>query len=809
MIQDLSYGLRMIRRAAPLYAGVVLTLVVGLGVNAVVFSIFNGLLFRPPVSRDPSSFVQIYANLSGQWHRELHGPPSLVTLEEFDIVRTETRTLAAVTASRWASFAMDGRDAGSLRGKFVSCNYLAAHIGPMVLGRGLVDADCSPTRGQPVVVLSERSWNLRFARDAAIVGRELRLNNRPVTVIGIAPDDAAGDPIAAMAYVPYTLQPVLQGPADFFREPRDRHAWLNLSGRLQPGRSVAEARAELDVIARSLDRLHPGQVTALLVTDGAIIHEPGTAKTMPLLVALSLGSTGLILLMVCANVTTLMLARAVARRNEMAIRLSLGASRARLMRQMLTESVALAAVAAAGSMVLAWQLPMRVAQVLTDFPLQDAFAPDWRVFAFTFVLALGAGCVSGVSPAWESLRVGIAGTLAATRHGRSGHINARLGGTLVANQLSISLALLIAIGLILRAQHRLLDVRLDYDANATLVTSVDLAGAGYSGRAARDFYDRLIPVMRDAPGVGMVALSSPPPFRGLSRTTFTRDGGAGSSLVASYRSVSPDYFSVAGLRLLHGRLFTDAEARTPGRVMPVVVSESFAQTFFQGARSIGRRIRFGNDDPAEIVGIVSDTSSIRPGERDEPTLYEPIHTANVTSLAMVLRFSGDAASMIHATRARVQTIDSRVAAKPETIAATIARDAERYSAVVSMTAVPAGLALFLSVIGIYGLTAFAAAQRTHEIGVRVALGARPGQVIGLFFRSLRRPFVVGVLAGSALAAIGVSLVARTNLMPAVSPRDPLSYGVAIVVLLVTAAAATLMPAFRAARKDPWSALGTP
>jgi predicted permease len=714
-----------------------------------------------------------------------------------------------VTASRWASFALGEGDAGALRGKFVSCNYLAAHIGPMVLGRGFVEADCSPAAGQPVVVLSERSWDHRFARDSTIIGRELRLNNRPLTVIGIAPDDAAGDPIAAMAYVPYTLQPVLQGPTDYFREAHDRHAWLNLSGRLRPGRSVGEAQAELDVIGKSLDRLHPGQVTGLLVTDGAIIHEPSTAREMPLLIGLCLAGTGLVMLMVCANVTTLMLARAVARRHEMAVRLSLGASRARLVRQMLTESVALAGFAAAGSMVLAWTLPKHIAQALTDFPLRDSFAPDWRVFAFTFGLALLAACVSGFSPAWESLRFSIAGVLAARRHGQSGQVSARLGGTLVVNQLAISLALLIAIGLILRAQHRLLEVRLDYDPHATLVTSVDLARAGYTGRSAREFYDRLLPAMQGLPGVGSVALSSPPPFRGLSRIAFRRDGGAGPSLVTSSRSVSPDYFPVAGLRLLHGRLFTDAEARTPGRLMPVVASESFAQAFFQGARTIGRRIRFGNDEPAEIVGIVSDTSSTRPGERDEPMLYEPIHTANLTSLAMMLRFSGDAASVIRATRAQVQTLDPRVSARAETVATTIARDAEQYSAVVTMTAVPACLALFLSVIGIYGLTAFAVAQRTHEIGVRVALGARPGQVIGLFFHSLRRPFVVGVLAGSTLAAIGVTLMARANVMPTVSPRDPLAYGVGIVVLLCTAAVAMLIPAFRAARKDPWSVLGTP
>jgi hypothetical protein len=302
-LRDVRYGLRSIRRTMPLSIAVVLTLVVGVCVNSVVVSLFNGLLFRPAVTQDPSSFVQMYVELSGLWHRELHGPRTLAALEDLETLRGATRTLAAVTASRWASFSV-AETAESLRGAFVSCDYLSAHLGPMRVGRGLVAADCAAPGGQPVVVLTERGWQRYFGSDRSVIGRTIRVNNHPLTVIGIAPDDAVA-PVAAMLYVPYTLQPLLQGPIDYFSEPPGRHAWLTISGRLQPGRTATEAQSEIDVLTKALDRRHPGQTTRIVVTDGAIIHEPETARSMPLLMTLCLGTTGVILVLVCANVTTL------------------------------------------------------------------------------------------------------------------------------------------------------------------------------------------------------------------------------------------------------------------------------------------------------------------------------------------------------------------------------------------------------------------------------------------------------------------------------------------------------------------------
>lgn len=270
--------------------------------------------------------------------------------------------------------------------------------------------------------------------------------------------------------------------------------------------------------------------------------------------------------------------------------------------------------------------------------------------------------------------------------------------------------------------------------------------------------------------------------------------------------MTPEYFPITALRVLSGRLFSDLQARTPAKLMPIVVSDSFAWTFFRGVDAVGGRIRFGNDDRAQIVAVVTDTSSLRPNEPDEPMIYQPIYSAELTSLAPVLRVAGDPRPVMQAIRADVRRLDPKVSAHPETVAMIITGDASRYDAVLGVIAIPATLALFLSVIGIYGLTAFAAAQRSHEMGVRVALGASRRDIVALFFWSLRWPFALGAVGGCVCAVIGVAVLRSTNVLPNASMLEPSSYGLSIVVLLFTAGVATLLPAIRAARSEPWSTL---
>jgi predicted permease len=568
---------------------------------------------------------------------------------------------------------------------------------------------------------------------------------------------------------------------------------------------LSEAQVEIDALTGDLDRRHPGQHTRIRVTDGAIIHEPETARSMPMLVALCLGTTAVILLMVCANVTTLLLARAVARRPEMALRLSLGATRGQLVRQLMTETAMLGGGAGIVSVLAAWYLPDRVAQMLTPFPLQQTFGPDGRVVGLTLGLALLAGGVAGLSPALETLRVRV-DPLRSGGPADSGRASPRLSGLLITNQLSISLALLIVVAMIGRAQHRMLDVRLDYDPATVIVTSIDLGRSGYTGLSARTFYDRLVPAIEALPGVRAVALSSPPPFRGVHHRAVSTAEDAAETRLVSCRTVSPGFFSMTGVRLLEGRLFSDIEARTPGPVMPVMVSSSFARRHFPGVSSVGRRIRIGEGDRAEIVGVVSDTISIRVGEPDEPIVYQPLYMATVAGMAPLVQSGADAAAVADMIRTRVRALDSRLAARPETVLATMAREASQYSAVIRVMAIPTSLALFLSLVGVYGVTSFAAAQRTHEIGVRIACGARPRQVVHVFVRWLQRPLLTGLVGGGMLALGGVWMLRRTALRVDLPASDPVALAVAIGLLLAAALTAAAIPVLRAARRDPWAVL---
>ena len=382
-------------------------------------------------------------------------------------------------------------------------------MGPMLLGRGFVENDCSRSGGQPVAVLSEIGWTTRFKRDPAIVGRTLQLNNELVTVIGVAPNDAPGEPQIAPIFVPYT-----QASRDYFRDP-SRHAWLDISGRLAPGRSVEQANAELNVIAAALDRLHPGRTTTILVTNGALFAEPRNARGAKPLIVLVSGTMLLLLLMVCTNVTTLLLARAAARRDEMAVRLSLGATRSRLLRQLLTESLVLAFGAGVLSLGLAYYLPRPIAQMLAGntTSVTASFALDWRVLGYTWALAVVAGCAAGLTPAFESLRTRLAGGANLSSRGGA-QTTTFLRGSLIAEQLAISLALLVAMGLVLRSRDHILNPALGYDPNAILVANIDLTSLGYSHYGALAFYDRLLPRLQRLPGVRTVGVSSLPPFQG-------------------------------------------------------------------------------------------------------------------------------------------------------------------------------------------------------------------------------------------------------------------------------------------------------
>jgi predicted permease len=521
-----------------------------------------------------------------------------------------------------------------------------------------------------------------------------------------------------------------------------------------------------------------------------------------------MGSLTLILLIVCANVTILLLARAASRQQEMAVRLSLGAGRGRLLRQLLTESMLIAALAGGVSLWLAPHLPQLILTSFTEVPPEVSFQPNWRVFLYTFSIAILAGCVAGLSPALESLRFDLSKTLKPLGRGGAGPSTTRVRGILVATQLAISLALLTTAALTFRAQSHLLHLDLGYDPNHVIQTAFPLTRFGYDANTARTFYTELIQRMEAIPGVRTVSMAQELPFRGVSTrmVDVSESRDARNQKPAFFRQVSASYFAGLDVRLIRGRAFSAAEAARTLEFTPVVVSEAFARRFWPGLDPLGRQFQSEGGVKLRVIGVVADTTSLRPGEKDGPMFYEPLDPARVVDASLLVTFAGDRRAMMRTVRAQIRELDAQLLVTAETIGSTLEHETERYSMISNLAAILASLALALCVMGLYGLAAFVIARRTHEVGVRLAMGAQKSDIIRLFVESLFRPLVVGLAMGLTLAAVLAVLLAKARLLFEVTLIDPLTYGVTAAVIITVSLTAVFLPAYRAAQLDPWCSL---
>jgi len=559
--------------------------------------------------------------------------------------------------------------------------------------------------------------------------------------------------------------------------------------------SRKQAEAELATITAQLDRSHPGRVMHVRVTDGSMIEQlrgmsgakgPVGMALMGLILVMGL----LILLLVCANVTTILLARAAARRQEMAVRASLGAGRGRLFRQLLTETGVLALVAAGAGMWIAYALPTLLFKLQASIP-GGAAVPlsfDWRVFAYTLSAAVFATCAAAISPAVESLRFDLATALKPLGCGAGGRTHSRIRSVLIATQLAISLAALTSAALILRAQTHLLSFNPGYDPESAVIVELDLTQFGYDQAASLTFVRTLMPQLEALPGVQSVVLGVP--FRNRSVTNLM-------DRQVDFRAVSSGYFGAMGIRILRGRIFDETNSAS------VVISETFARTFWPGQDPIGKRWR---DQTGEhmVVGLASDTSSLRVGEIDGPIFYTRDHIGGRN--AILIRSSRNAESLIPLIRARVRQQDPQVFVASTTVAAMILEQTRFYGFVLAVLSIPTVLTLLLSLLGIYGVASYAVAQRTHEIGIRLALGAERSEIIRLLLKSVSRPLTVGLVCGTLLAAAIGFVLQQGRVLAGLSAVDPLAYLGAALLVVGAALLATFIPTRRAARLDPWRSL---
>lgn len=810
--QDFLYAIRSARRTPLLTGVVILALSLGIGLNAGIFSILNGLLLQPPTRNDPASFAQIYPRYQG-W---FEGSAGYTTFndQDFEAIRAQSHSLAAVTASWNVPTTVDDvRHDGSA--VLVAADYFKVYgIAPALRGRYFLPAELAPDAAAHVAVLSEHYWKNLFASDPHILGRVIHLNRQPFTVIGVMPDSEVA--LDGGVLLPWSMEPLLSHGNNAFGNAG--WLWLNVTGRLRPGSSRSDAQAEIQTILAQRDRFYhdqriftPDRKTSIVVNDGAIIHKPAAALLATTLLFLIMGPLTLVLLLACSNVTMLFLSRSMARRGEMAVRLALGAGRARLLRMLALESFLTAAIAGVASVFLALQVPRLL---FASFDPMEASAiakvmgPDWRVFGYLAALVLLAATASALAPMRESFRLDLVTAL----KGREGSATTRSRTTsaLIVVQIAMSFVLLAAAVLFGRLPSSITRVDSGFETRHLMTVPLTVNIPPYTEASAVTFERSLEARLGAIPGVQSVSWASLAPFSiaGLNEVRVD-DRGKGQGRPAAIDTVSPNFFSTFGIALLHGRFFGASDQPSSGSGSVAVVSASFAKAFWGGSDPLGRTVITPDGHRLVVVGIARDTRSEHFGEVDGPRLYTLRDAAALPS-GLYVRFSGDAKPMAAAVEQAVRGLDPDQTEEASTVWDFLERGATEMTSLARIIVFMAGIAVLLAVTGVHGVLMFAIGRRTREFGIRMTLGAtRPRIFRGVLTRGLRQ-IALGLVCGFVLclpAAWAFLRITQRSWLR-VDTFDAAVYGIAAVILLAVSLTAMFLPALRATQVDPMQAVRT-
>jgi predicted permease len=767
---DWRSALRGWRRHWGLALSVTAILTIGIGIATAVFTLVNAELLRARVRHDPGSFAEV--NVARAVAPGAPGRFEPPVLEDLLAIEGASRSLAAV-AGVYRREGQLGDEPEKVRGALVTCNYFGVH-GPVRprLGRLLDGRDCREEAA--VVVLAEDLWRRRGA-DPAVVGRVVTFRRRRFTVVGVVGALDGGMPRAGL-YIPHSAWSGLRGEEPF-----------RTTARLRPGYGRSDAAAELNVLLAQADARHPGRRSQVAVTDGSEIARPGNKEAVVTL-ALMLGLLAMLLLLVCSNAVSLLLARAHARRHEIAVRLSLGAGRRRLMKMLAVETLPLAAVSGGIGLLIARELPPLAVRYLSPWPRLEPLHPDWRVFLFVAGISLLAALASGLTPALEALRVDLVGALKGRVVGPGGRREPRLQQVLVAGQIAVTLVLLAGGGLFVRAYYQLTWAERGFDARHTL--AAPLRARDEDPPSWRAVHAAVAAALRGEPGIKAVAFAEDPPPEGHQLVVTRADaGGVERPLLTWLNGVSPDFFRTLGVPILRGRTFLPGES-VGGRVQPVVLSQALARALWGEEDPLGRSLRAPDGRRFDVIGVAGDISGT--GEWMPPAFYGPLPSVPG---AVLVRFSGDAA----AAAARVEAIVPRVApgilADATSFHAERDKDARTMGRFGSVVFGVAGCALLMALLGIYGTVGFAIRRRTREVGIRMALGAGGREIV----RALVSPTAWAVAAGLAVGLTAAFLMtpALDVLDSMLEEPDPLVFTAAAATLAIAALAAMVRPVHRA------------
>lgn len=843
VLEDIRYGWRALRKHRGFTAAAVITLALGIGVNAALFTVFDAFVLKPLPLKDPDRLVNFGGtNRIGERQRLFSYQDYLAYRDQSDsfsnlIAWNKVRaTLGEAPPNQDDSSAFaEGYE--YLLGQIVTGNYFSALGAEMTLGRGFRPDDDQLTVEQPVVVLSYGCWKRRFDADQQIVGKTIVLQGQSFIVIGVtAPEFIGTTPDAPSFWASLMMRDRLiqaggWGHKRWLTDPNT--VVLTILGQLKPGVTRSQAEAATQLVTDRLAKSYPAveRQTTVKLTSGATFVTLDE-DVMPLVVPLLLGF-GLVLLIACANVANLLLARAAGRQREIGVRLALGATRWRIVRQLVCESLMLALVGGgAGLLIAVWALSALYPIVLSSVPLPEGIAqqfalnltPDWRVFGFTLLIAAIAGIAAGLVPALQASKPNL--TAALKEEGSALHANlsqSRLRSTLVVAQMAVCLALLVSAGLLFRNMRRIQTVDTGMITNNVFVVAVGLSRTGTEkpdGRESELRY-QLADSLRSMPGVVSVSEAHRQPLSGeMGNTAVVLPGeSADHPREARFNFVSAEYFETLKIPLVRGRAFTSPEAKAQAPVL--VISEATAQRYWPGADPLGKRIGIpatassaplasanANQTAAvyrqyEVIGVARDVRSRWVWEKDETFLYMPSPPAGSFGYLLV-RTQIDQAAVMGSVRGLAATIDPSLRVSVRRVDENLAFQTAPFSAIAWLSGALGMLALLLASVGLYGVMSFVVASRTREIGIRVALGAKPVDVVRLFLRQGLRLTALGMFLG----LVGGALISR--LLAAVlidlSPLDPVAFGSVSVFLAVVALLAIYIPARRATKVDPLEAL---
>ncbi len=799
--RDVVYGARMLVRAKGVTALAVLTLALGIGANTAIFSVIQAILLRPL----PYPQADRLALLT-EWSEQV--PEMSFSVANLKDVRDRNTTLSSLVGYQGAEFVFTegSGEPERLRGRRVSAGFEATLRKAPLLGRAFKPEEDVPG-GERVAVLGEGFWERRFGRDPHVLGRSLDLSGESFTVVGVMPKTLHGVWKQVDVFTTLLrLEDTIGGEKN-----RGNHPGIYVVARLKDGVPVERARADVKAIAAQLATEHPDNNARQSMTLEPL-QESFVGELKPALYIL-LGAVFCVLLIACANVANLLLARAAGRVREVAVRQAMGADRARLVRQLLTESVLLAlAGGALGVLFAFWGLRLLIASLPEGIPRADEIGLDGSVLAATFAVAVLTGLVFGLAPAFslagrklsEPMREGGRGTVG------TGHRRLRDG--LVMAEVALALVLLVGAGLLLRSFFRVLEANAGYRVEGVLTARTPLAQARYDTPEKKvQFATRLVESLGAQPGVRSAALVLP--LLGGWQSSFTVEGrpepAPGEMPSADITRITGPYFDAMGVRLLKGRSFTPADAAGAPRV--AIVDETFARAHWPGADPIGGRVKFGGLDETEepwmeVVGVVAHVKNYGVDADSRVEMYLPYPQSPAGSVpSIVVRTNGDPASLSSALRQSVKAVDPLVPTyEVRTLADVVSEGTAERRLAVTLISVFAGLALLLAAIGIYGVMSYAVSQRTAEIGIRMALGAEREHILGMVLRHGALMATIGVGIGLVTALVVARLL--TSMLFEVSATDPPTFSIVPVLLLLVAALACYVPARRATRVDPLVAL---